>query len=233
MNAPLVSIATGLCAAPLLSLAGFAITNLLARPGGGGSDQTIAHGYLGLLAGIALAVIGFFVFWYSAQRFVPQQQMRYLIAADVVVLIAGIAAWHYTLASAPRVEYPAGRAVLQVEARIPKAILADDPIDAVASIDFAGGEDLSDPHPEGARADGDAVILPWETTPIRVRAWQIRVFVRGAPLLFELPLARMPESSAEWSQWIRPAAREGSSSQDAVMLRYRFQVLPHEEARHR
>ncbi len=227
MNGYLAFIATGVCAAPLLALAGFAITATFIRPGGGGSDQAIAHGYVGLLGGFALAVLGFFVLGYLAQRFVPQQYVRYLLAADVVLLLVGIVAWHRTLATEPRLEYADGRALLQVEARIPRAILAGDPIDAVASIEFAGGEDLSDPHPERARQEGDAVILPWETTPIRVRTWEIRVTVRNQPALFELPLARVPVDSPEWSDWIRPAAREGYITPEGVTLRYRFRVVPH------
>ena len=61
MNRFLACIATGLCAAPLLALAGFAITSALLPSGGGGSDQTIGRGYAGLAGGIALAAVGFFV----------------------------------------------------------------------------------------------------------------------------------------------------------------------------
>jgi len=35
--------------------------------GGGGSDHTIARGYAGLAGGIALAVVGLFVLWWTAQ----------------------------------------------------------------------------------------------------------------------------------------------------------------------
>jgi len=227
MNRSLAFIATGLCAAPLLALAGFAITSTLVGPGGGGSDQTIAQGYAGLLGGIALAVLGFFVVWYVARRFVPAQHLRYLVAADVLLLVVGIARWHRLLAMDPKLEYADGRAVLQVEVRIPQAILGGDPLDAVASIDFAGGQDLSEPHPERARQDGDAVILPWETTPIRVRAWHIRLIVRNQAALFELPLPPVPVSSPHWSDWIRPSAREGYTGPEGVALRYRFLVRPH------
>jgi len=88
-------------------------------------------------------------------------------------------AWRGMLATDPTLEYTAGRGVLQIEARIARAILGVERIDAVASIDFAGGTDLSEPHPEHVRDDGDAVILPWETTPVSVRAWEIRVIGVG------------------------------------------------------
>jgi hypothetical protein len=227
MNRHLAFIATGLCAAPLLALAGFAITSMLLGLHGGGSDQTIAQGYAGLLGGIALGVLGFFVLWYISQRFVTAQHVRYLVAADVAVLLVGIAAWRPMLAIDPKLEYADGRAVLQVELRIPQTILARDRIDTVASIDFAGGQDLSEPHPERARQDGDAVILPWETTPFRVRAWEIRVIVRDQSALFELPLRPVPADSPDWSNWIQPSGREGYSRPAGVTLRYRFLVRPH------
>ena len=227
MNYSLAFLATGVCAAPLLALAGFAIAGMLVRPGGGASDQTIAQGYAGLLAGGMLAVLGFFVLGYLAQRFVPRQYLYYLLAVDLVLLIAGIAAWRHMLAGAPKLEYADGRALLQVEARIPRAILAGERIDAVTAIDFVGGEDLSEPHPERAREEGDAMILPWETTPFRVRAWEIRVIVREQPMLFELPLPPVPAGSPDWSDWIRPSVREGYAVPEGVRLRYRLMIDQH------
>ena len=162
----------------------------------------------------------------AAQRFVPEQQVRYLLVADAVLLVIGIVVWRGMLAADPLLEYDAGRGVLQVELRLPRAILGAEPIDAVASIDFAGGTDLSEPHPERVRDDGDAVVLPWETTPIRVRRWEIRVIVRGEPVLFTLPLPRKPASSADWSAWTRPSASQGSTRLDGMTLRHRFLVIP-------
>ena len=227
MNRSLVFIATGLCAAPLLALAGLAIIEALMPSGGGGSDRTIARGYLGLVGGIVLAVVGFFALGWTAQRFVPEQLVGYLVIADVVLLVFGIMAWRNMLAGDATLEYAEGRGVLQIEVWIPRAILGAEPIDAVVSIDFAGGTDLSDPHPERVRDDGDAVILPWETTPMRVRAWEIRVFVRHEPVLFALPLPRVPAGSAKWSDWIPPSESQDSTQSGGMTLRYRFLVIPH------
>lgn len=227
MNRSLVFIATGLCAAPLLALAGFAIIEALMPSGGGGSDPRIARGYLGLVGGIVLAVVGFFALGWAAQRLVPEQQFGYLALADVIILVVGIVAWRSMLADDPALEYAEGRGVLQIEVRIPRVILGAEPIDAVVSIDFAGGTDLSDPHPERVRDDGDAVILPWETTPMRVRAWEIRVFVRHEPMLFALPLPRVPAGSARWSEWIPPSEIQDSTRSGGMTLRYRFLVIPH------
>jgi hypothetical protein len=227
MNQSIASIATGLCAAPLLALAGFALTAALLPSGGGGSDQTIAQGYMGLLGGIALALVGFFAVGWIARRVVPEQHVQYLLVADVVLLVVGIAAWRGFLAGDRVLEYAEGRGVLQIELRIPRAIVGTEPIDTVVSIDFVGGSDLSDPHPERVRDDGDDVILPWETTPFRVRAWEISVFVRGEPVLFALPLPRRPAGSAEWSEWIRSSEEPASPQSDGMTLRYRFLVIPH------
>lgn len=227
MNRTLAFLATGLCAAPLLTLAGFAITSAVVGPSGGGSDQTIARGYISLLGGMALAVVGFVVLGYAAQRFVPAQHWRYLLAADVILLVLGLAVWRPMLASDRKLEYADASPVLQVELRIAQTVLASDPIDAVASIDFIGGTSSSVPHPEAIRQDGDAFILPWETTPLRLRAWEVRVFVRTQPVLFELPLPSRPAHSPAWSNWIQPSAHTDYTTPQGVSLRYRFLLRPH------
>jgi MFS family permease len=225
MGRSLAFVVTGVSAAPLLALAGFALTNVLARKGPG-SDSTIAAGYIGVLGGLALAGVGFFVVGYLAQRFVGPAHLRYLLVVDAVLLIAGVVAWRGLLAESPRLEYADQRAILEVEARIPKSRLGGASLES-ASIDFTGGPDASVPHPEAARDDGDAMILPWETTPIRVKRWEVRVFVRNAPSLFTLRLPARPEPSTEWSDWIRPSARDGSTAPDGLTLRYRFLLRPH------
>lgn len=227
MNRSFVVMGTGLCAAPLLSLAGFAITSLLLPSGGGGADSSIARGYAGLVGGITFAVAGFFLLWWAANRFVAPEQIGYLFAADVALLLIGIFAWRGMLATGRTIEYAAGRGVLQVEVRIPRTILGAEHVDAVVSIDFAGGSGLSEPHPEAVRDDGDAVILPWETTPVRVRTWEVRVILRNEPVLFVLPLPRLPDNSIEWSDWIRPSAGRDATPSDKVTLRYRFLVIPY------
>jgi hypothetical protein len=217
MNRFLAFVATGLCAA---------IATALLPSGGGGSDQAIGRGYAGMAGGIALAAAGFFALGWAAQRFVPAHRVRYLLAADAVLLVVGIVAWRGMLAPDPVLEYAEGRGVLQVEARLPRARHGADPIEEIVSIGFAGGTDLSDPHPERRRDEGDAVILPWETTPMRVRAWDIDVIVRGQPVRFTLPLPKVPASSAEWSAWTSPQADQGSLHARGLTLRYRFLVIP-------
>jgi len=158
---------------------------------------------------------------------VPEQHIGYLLVADVVLLLVGIGTWRGMFAVEPMLEYATGRGVLQVEARIPRPVLGGEPVDAVVSFDFTGGTDLSDPHPERVRDDGDAVILPWETSPIRVRTWELSVFVKNEPTLFVLPLPRVPVGSAEWSAWIGPAAGGDPARPGGLTLRYRFLVIPH------
>lgn len=223
MNRSLAFIATGLCAAPLLVIAGMTLTHSLTRPGGG-SDQTIAQGYATVLGGIALAIVGGALIWYLTRHFVPENRVGYLLAIDVVVLVIGLVTWQRTFSETPRLESAEGTPLLQVELRIPQDVLAGDQVDAVVAIDFAGGDDASVPHPELARVEGNAVILPWETTPIRVNAWQIRVMVRDAEMMFDLPFARAPDPSTVWSGWIGPAS-DGPRNPEGVTLRYRYQVI--------
>ena len=227
MNQSLVSIATGLCAAPLCALAGFTLTASFLSSGGGGSDQTVAQGYVGLVGGTAVALVSSIAVGWVVRRTIPAQYLPYVLFADVVFLVVGIAAWRSFLAGDPVLEYAEGRGVLQIELRIPRAVVGRESIDAVVAIDFAGGSDLSDPHPERVRDDGDAVILPWETTPVRVHAWEISVFVRGQPVLFVLPLPRVPTGSATWSDWIRSSGKQTPTPPDEMTLRYRFLVIPH------
>lgn len=222
MNRSIAYVATGLCAAPLLLLAGMMLSRGVLRVGGG-SDHTIAQGYVGILGGVALAIVGGALFWYLARQFVPGHRVAPLLAADAVVLVVGLVVWQRTFAAPSHLEYAGATALLQVEVRVPQSILAGDQVGSVVAIDFAGGSDASVPHPELARADGDAVIVPWETTPIRVNEWLVRVIVRDAELMFELPLAKVPGPAPNWAGWISPRADTSAAGRD-VRLRYRYQV---------
>lgn len=223
-------IATGLCAAPLLVLAGFGIAQLVGRGGGGGSDQTIATGYLGLFLGMVLAVAGFVAAWYLG-RAVADRHLPYLLGADAIALVAGVITWYRIAAPDPPLEYANQQPVLEVEARIPKAALAGRPVTDVASVDFAGGTDQSVPHPEGVRDDGAFMVLPWETTPFRVRAWEVRVFLHerehDRESLFRLDLPRRPQRSTDWSGWVAPVTGEGSETPAGLAIRYRFRLIPY------
>src|SRR5262245_55638004 len=115
-------IVTGGSAAPLLALAGFALTSTLARKGEG-SDATIAAGSLGILGAVAFAAAGFMALGYLAQRFVTPAHVRYLFVADAVVFVAGLVAWKLLLAGPPALEYADRQPVLEVEARISKTLL--------------------------------------------------------------------------------------------------------------
>ncbi|MEA2627491.1 MAG: hypothetical protein QOD06_3536 [Candidatus Binatota bacterium] len=227
MQRTLTLIATALCAAPLLVLAGFALVQALGRGGGGGSDQSIASAYLGLVAGLAVAALGFVAIWQLGERLVPDRYLRHLQVADGIVLVAGLVLWSWLLAPDPRLEYAGNRGTLEVEARVARSILGGESVDAVVAIDFAGGEDSSVPHPEGAREEGDFVVVPWQTTPITVRAWEVSVFVRDRPAIFTLDLPPRPKRSTEWSGWIAPAARPGYETLEGLVLRYRFRLIPH------
>jgi hypothetical protein len=225
----LTSIATGLCAAPLLVLAGFALANAFTKRRGGGSDQTIAAGYVGLLVGFGFAVVGFFVLWSLAQRFVPDERLRLLQIADAVMLVGGILLWSRLLAPDPPLEYPDHQAVLEIEARVPKSALSGAAANSAVSILFTGGTDLNLPHPERIREEDGAVVVPWETTPIRVKAWTVQVIVKDRTAAFTLPLAKRPDRSIEWSGWLEPAPAGAASEPPAagVTMRFRFLLVPY------
>lgn len=225
MNRSLACVATGICAAPLLMIAGMMLTRAVMRPAGG-ADQAIAQGYAVVLGGIVFALVGGVSIWYLARQLVPDQRLGVLVAVDVVMLMIGVAIVRSTFAVPPQLEYTDASPLLQLEVRVPQEVLAGDRFNDIVAIDFAGGSHSSVPHPELARTEGNATIIPWETTPIRVSAWSVLVIVRNTELMFELPLAKRPDPSAEWSQWIAPRA-DSQSAPRGVTIRYRFQLTPY------
>ena len=70
-------------------------------------------------------------------------------------------------------------------------------------------------------------MLPWETTPLAVSAWEVRVFLRDTPSVFRLGLPKRPAASTDWSEWIPPAAVEGYAAPAGLSLRYRFRLIPY------
>ncbi|MEJ7811057.1 MAG: hypothetical protein WKG32_11660 [Gemmatimonadaceae bacterium] len=217
---------TALCAAPLFFFPAAVLVWRLGK-GAGGSDVSIAYGYLGMLAGLLAAAAGAALTFYFARRYVPAAHQRDLQIADAVVAIMWVVIWSVIAAGPTKLEYDGRRAVLDVEVRAAKPLLRGERIDAAVSVDFAGGQDVNIPHPERVREDGAAVILPWETTPITVKEWAVRVFVRGQPSWFPLSLPERPTASTEWSAWTAPAPREDYETPGGLALRYRFRLVPY------
>ena len=79
------------------------------------------------------------------------------------------------------------------------------------------------------RAEGDFEILPWETTPYRVKEWAIQIIVQNHDLWtrFDLDLPTRPTESTDWSPWLIPSQKEGYEVPKDVTLRYRFRLIPY------
>jgi hypothetical protein len=219
----LVVVATALAPAPLLCMAGMALANA-ALGDSGGADRSIAVSYLALLAGIGTALVGAVPCGFLAARIGGGTQVRLLLLADAIVLVVGVVVWARLLAPAPALEYADRTPSLDVEVRVADSVLSGARVTDAVAVDFVGGSDLSLPHPESARSEDGYAILPWETTPLRVRAWEVRVILHNHPLLFRLGLPRRPSAATEWSDWIRPTPSEGFEMQEGIQLRYRFRL---------
>ena len=219
----LVVAATALAPAPLLCMAGMAAAGA-ALGHSGGSDRSIAVSYLALLAGLGTALVGAVLCGLLATRIGGGTQGRLLLLGDAIVLVVGVVAWMRLLAPAPALAYAGQRPALDVEVRVAESVLSGARIADVVAIDFVGGSDLNLPHPELARREDGHAVLPWETTPLSVRAWEVRVILRGHPLLFRLDLPRRPAGATEWSDWIQPTPDEGFEALEGIQLRYRFRL---------
>lgn len=229
MERTVTLIATGLALAPAFFLAGSAISARMTR-GSTGTDSSIAAAYLSVAVGLLCAVLGFLLVWMVARRFLSPGLLRPVQIVDLVLIVGWLAAWNRFMTPTPAFEYPGHRAVLEVEARVADSLLAGSPVTSAVTISFVGGEDLSLPHPEGVRTGEGSTILPWETTPIAVRSWEIRVALHDTPSLFRLNLPKRPAASTEWSEWIPPAAAEEYATPAGLSLRYRFRLIPHGSA---
>jgi hypothetical protein len=193
--------------------------------GSTGTDSGIAAAYVSVVIGILGAVLGFVLVWVLARRFLTPGLMRPVQIGDAVLIIGWAFAWNRFMGPTPKFEYSGQRPVLEVEARLSDSLLEDSTASEVA-IEFAGGEDLSLPHPEVVRHEGGFTVLPWETTPIRVRAWEVRVLIHDTPSLFRLDLPKRPDASTQWSEWIAPSAAPDFDVPKGLFLRYRFRLIP-------
>jgi hypothetical protein len=225
MERTVTLLATGLAIAPAFYLAGFVMAARMTR-GSTGTDSGIAAGYTALVTGFLFAAVGFALVWMLASRYLSPGMYRPALIVDAILVVGWVVAWNRFMSPTPAFEYPGHRAVLEVEVRAADTLLGDASAGGLA-IDFVGGQDLSLAHPEAVRREDGVTVLPWETTPLRVDAWEVRVFVREAPSLFRLDLPKRPAASTEWSEWIAPAAAEGYATPPGLSLRYRFRLMPH------
>jgi hypothetical protein len=235
MERLLTVLIASLCVAILFGLLGATLVWWLTKDSGGGSDSSIAYGYFGILAGLGLAAIGFFLTWYLTQRFLLPTYLRYIQIADGIGLLALVVVWLMQASQEPvRLQYDRHWAALEVEARANKSLLGGEPVSSVISMDYSGGQSSGNfPKPESAREEGSFVILPWATAPFQVKTWDVRVFLRGEPVLFTLGLPKYPTQSTEWSNWMPPIQYQEhvvpANVQQGLTLRYRFRLIPSNE----
>lgn len=224
------SLIASLCTAPLLYFLVAWYFNQQSQTGG--PDARLGNAYLGTWLGFLAAGLGLFVLWFLAYRFLTGTYLRHLQLADALGLLAWGLVWgQYDARQPKRLEYNDHQASLEVEVRAARWLLSGKPVDAVVSMDFVGGDDLSSPHPDRVREEEAFVILPWETAPISVKDWAMRVFVHQRPVLFTLNLPRRPTQSTEWSDWVAPTPYQDEALTDGVRrglaLRYRFRLIPY------
>lgn len=83
-------------------------------------------------------------------------------------------------------------------------------------------------HDDQVRDEGSFVILPWDTTPYRVKAWAIDVLLNGdaGHATFSLGLPARPEVSTGWSDWLAPDNGAAMDVGSGLALRFRFRIVP-------
>jgi hypothetical protein len=234
MTRLLTFIATGLCVVPLCAFAGYFVTLKLLEnsPQRGGDMTGMAIGWLGILAGLGSAFLGFAVTAFLASRLVAPERLFYLQIADGIIILAmviGAIVWNAKTADPPPLDYYGREVFLELELRAPAARLQGEKLENVAGVSFWGGQGADVAHPENAREEGEFSILPVTIHPIMVKEWRVRVSphrVLEQAALFTLDLPKRPEKSTEWSDWIRSTADEEYKTAEWLTLRYRFRLVP-------
>jgi MFS family permease len=218
-----VAVVTGIATAPLFALLAFWLTDL-SLTSGGGPDGALANAYfttlMGLLGGLAGGIGAAFI---TAWR-LPARLRPHFLIADAILVVGLIAGWGFLFAEPSPLEYADARPVLEAEIRVPQGL----GVDAIDAISFNEGL-LDSRHDELVRNEDGFTILPWETTPYRVAAWEIQVIIANNPkwTRFVLDLPRRPTQSTEWSGWLMPTAGEALDLPADVALRYRFRLIPY------
>nr|WP_298687178.1 hypothetical protein [uncultured Dongia sp.] len=219
-----VAVVTGLCTAPLFGVLAFWIADLAIGPGSG-PDGSIANAYLVLLIAIVAGLFGGIVTALIAMFWLPPRLRPHALVGNAVLVFAMIVGWQVFIADPSPLEYDGARPSLEAEIRVPKAIGGAAAVSTIVLID-----DLSNTrHDDQIRAEGDFEILPWETTPYRVKEWAIQIIVQNHDLWtrFDLDLPTRPTESTDWSPWLIPSQKEGYEVPKDVTLRYRFRLIPY------
>jgi hypothetical protein len=226
MQRTLTLIGCGLAIAPLFYLAGFAITGWWTK-GSTGPDSSIAAAMMTVLVASGAAIVGFALVLWLASRFVGDPAPKILQMASVIVIVGWVVGFKTLVFPDLSFEYSGHRAVLDVEARVPSSALGDRPVASALAISFTGGQDLDVKHPDQVRREGEFTILPWETTPITLPQWEVRVALDGKAALFRPDLPKRPQRSTEWSAWIAPLPGAESETAARLTIRYRFRLVPY------
>jgi hypothetical protein len=223
MGRGVVATLTGLCTAPLFGAFAFFLADLSVGPGSG-PDGSIANAYLVLLIAI-VAGLGGGVIAAVPMFWLPPRFRLHALPGNAALVVAMIAGWQIFIADPSPLEYGDARPQIEAEIRVPKAIGGAAAISAITFID-----DLLDTrHDDQVRTEGEFEILPWETTPYRVKEWAIQIIVQNHELWtrFDLELPTRPTESTDWSPWLAPNQKDGYEVPKDVVLRYRFRLTPY------
>ncbi|GAB3931076.1 hypothetical protein [Larkinella terrae] len=219
-----------ICTAPLFF---FLVSGLVfASNRGLNGDSGLAAAYLGTWGGFLAAFVGFFVVWFLARYYLAENYLRYLQIYDGVALVGWFVLYlNWTSDQPYSLDYSDRRAVLSIEARLPKSFLNGAKIDSLIEFQYIG-QDMDEPHPDQIREEGDFVILPWDTTPLDANKWKMRIFVYNKPVDFILNIPRHPQQSTEWSVWTAPVPEQQDGPlpdgvQQNLTIRYRFRLIPY------
>jgi hypothetical protein len=225
----LTLLVASLCAAPLFY---FLVSGIVFVSNKGASgDSGMAVAYLGVWGGFLAAFAGFFLVWFLARYFLVENYLRYLQIFDGVALVGWFVLYmSWSDKQDYRLEYPDRRAVVMVEVRSTRSFLNGKTIDSQLTPQLYG-QNLDIKHPDQIREEGDFVILPWETTPISLKSWEVWLFVNNKRVSFPLDLPKRPSESTEWSGWMAPSATQEEPLPAGVLqnvaIRYRFRLIPY------
>ncbi len=228
MGRTLTAILTGLWVGPLLGVATTALVLWLPTPRGG-TDQGMAQGLLGLLAGILVGFAGLLsTFWVVRMRASESHLATLRVLDGVVFVVAALGglALYLRFAERPAPGYEGFQAVLDVEVRVPRTLLGGADIQDAIAVFFGNGEASASVYPERARREGDDVILPVEFVVLRLHDWSVAVRFRGERYWFQLDMPERPAGNVPWSNWQACVPRRDWDRTSSIVVRSRWVLTP-------
>ena len=209
MERMLTALAAGLWVAPLLALA-VAFLYFRISPPTGGSDSTIAAGYMMLLLSTIGGIAGFAAAFLSVRAFVLPQHLRTVQVVDAAASPGSSSGPSFAWSSSakhPAPTYERHQALLNVEVRVPKDMLPGGTAGDMA-VFFANGDASERRLEDKVREEGEFIIQPYEMSVSKLHDWSTAVLIDNRRYFFPLKMPDNPQGNVPWSEWTHAVARK-------------------------